>query len=348
MAGAPLSLAISSPLWGLLADRIGRRIMMVRAYLAAGLVIFLMGTVDSVSGLLILRIAQGFLTGTLATTQTFVAAIVPSEKSGQALGNLNSGVFIGVMTGTALGGFFAHHFGYRASFLIAGLLPLIGAIVILLGTQEQFERPTRPARVNREGLRSVRNQILIIAPILLSLWYFSLARQFELPFVALLVQDIHGSIDGVSLWMGTIGAVAGLAGFLGSIFWGTFADKHTLFKGGCLAALGSALFLIPQGLAASFLLLYPARFGVIFCSAGLEPVFGAWLVRSTPEHKRGLIFGLANSARALGWGCAPLLGSLVAVGLGLRSIFFLASVLFLGLVPLIYFATRSRPNGNAH
>ena len=75
-AAAPLSLAIFSPLWGLVADRYGRRPMMLRANLGAALMLVCMGAVTSVGQLVFFRSLQGVLTGTM--TAAFSPTVSPA------------------------------------------------------------------------------------------------------------------------------------------------------------------------------------------------------------------------------------------------------------------------------
>ena len=116
---------------------------------------------------------------------------------------------------------------------------------------------------------------------------------------------------------------------------GRLADRVPPPKIGKMSALGAGLLMLPQGLAHSFLLLFGCRFGMVFCAGGLDPVFQIWLSRVTPEHKRGVVFGWAATARSMGWVVAPLVSGVVASALGIRSVFFIGSLLFFGLVPLI-------------
>src|SRR5947209_20215957 len=69
-----VSLAIFSPIWGALADRHGRKVMVLRAMLIGGLIIALMGLVQNVGQFLILRILQGMFTGTIAAATALVAS----------------------------------------------------------------------------------------------------------------------------------------------------------------------------------------------------------------------------------------------------------------------------------
>ena len=82
MAAQAIPMAIFSPIWGSLADRYGRKIMVERAMFGSAVVITAMGFVQNVEQLLILRIIQGTLTGTVAAATTLVASSAPRERAG--------------------------------------------------------------------------------------------------------------------------------------------------------------------------------------------------------------------------------------------------------------------------
>src|SRR5437016_13064445 len=84
-----VSLAIFSPIWGALADRRGRKLMVLRSMLIGGLIIALMGLVQNVEEFLVLRILQGMFTGTIAAATALVAGIVPRERLAWSMGRLH-------------------------------------------------------------------------------------------------------------------------------------------------------------------------------------------------------------------------------------------------------------------
>src|SRR4030042_5370386 len=105
--------AFMQPVWGLLGDRKGRKPMVVRAMLALALANFLMGFARSAPQLLILRFLQGSLSGFVAPSLALMASCAPEEKTGQALGTLQSSLVTGMVAGPLLGGVLAHLVGYR-------------------------------------------------------------------------------------------------------------------------------------------------------------------------------------------------------------------------------------------
>src|SRR5665648_867691 len=117
LMGAPaLSMIIVSPFWGSLADRVGRKPMIERAIFGGAISIFMMGLATNVYQLLIIRIIQGLLTGSIAACTALVSASSPSRKMGFSLGLLQTGFFLGNFLGPLLGGFSADILGFRNLF----------------------------------------------------------------------------------------------------------------------------------------------------------------------------------------------------------------------------------------
>lgn len=81
-AGTPLTMMLFAPVWGALADKYGRRKMLLRSYLGGVLVLGLMGVVHAPVYLILLRLVQGALCGSVSAAQTLVATHTPEEHSG--------------------------------------------------------------------------------------------------------------------------------------------------------------------------------------------------------------------------------------------------------------------------
>lgn len=339
-AATPLALAIFAPVWGALADRFGRRIMLFRAHTAAGLVIAGMGLVTSVPALIVLRWFQGMFTGTMTAAITMAATNTPNERSGLAIGTLSASVYCGGMTGSFVGGVMAHYYGYRIPCLVAGALQLCCTVLVFFGTREHFVPPKIKGFINPRRLRVRFAQLLLTMPALGLLVLMSVTRTFDTSFLPLLVQDIHGGLEGASLWTGALNAVGGVAGFSVGILLGRVADRLDPSRIVRFSSFWAGLLMIVHGLAQGFLILFPARFAMVFFSGGLEPTINIWLSKITPERRRGLVFGWAACARAIGWMLAPLLSGLIAATLGLRFIYAVGAALFFLLIPVVTLVVR--------
>jgi MFS transporter, DHA1 family, multidrug resistance protein len=83
--------AIVSPIWGKLADKKGRKLMLLRASLGMAIVVFMMAFVQNVYELLALRMLLGAVSGYISASVTLVATQTPKKNSGWALGTLSTG-----------------------------------------------------------------------------------------------------------------------------------------------------------------------------------------------------------------------------------------------------------------
>ncbi len=334
-AAPSLSLAIFSPLWGMLADRYGRRLMLLRANFGAAIVLGAMSMVHSVEALIFLRLLQGALSGTMVAAQAMVAAYTPERHSGMALGSLSAAVYSGSMVGTFLGGMLAEYLGYRPVFLVSAILLLLAGFLVFWGAREDFSRPQARPPVRGTKPKRAFADLRHVWPILLLLGAMSFARQFETTFFPLLIQQMLGTLQGAALWTGALSATAAGAGFLAGIVFGRLADLFRPPRIAQVAAVSAGLFMFFHGMAPTFLFVGAARFGMTFCAGGLDPIFQSWLARETPPEKRGAVFGWSATARSAGWFIAPLMSGLVAAGYGIRAIYFVGAILYVMLLPLI-------------
>src|SRR4051812_15552983 len=131
MAGASsLTGAFASPLWGVLADRFGRKRMLLRALIAGFFCLTLMGTVTSVGQLFALRVTQGALAGSQSAASMLIARVAPSGRTGFAFGLLNTGVQLGNLAGPLAGGILLVFVGFSTTFAIAGGLLLVCVLAV--------------------------------------------------------------------------------------------------------------------------------------------------------------------------------------------------------------------------
>jgi len=101
--------AIASPFWGGLADRKGRKIMLLRSALGMSIIMVLMGLAQNVWQLLILRALLGLLGGFVPNANALIATQIPRHKSGWALGTLSTGAVSGALLGPLAGGVYGRY-----------------------------------------------------------------------------------------------------------------------------------------------------------------------------------------------------------------------------------------------
>src|SRR6202011_421552 len=145
------ALALPSPIWGRLADRYGRKPMLVRAMIGGGISVGLMGLAQSALQLTVLRGVQGASSGTVAAATALVATETPAAHLAWALGILSSSISLGSAVGPAAGGLAANLIGLRAIFLAGGTMLLLAAVPVLLLVRESPRRMARAAAPRAPG-----------------------------------------------------------------------------------------------------------------------------------------------------------------------------------------------------
>ena len=341
-ASTAVTMAVAAPLWGLLADRYGKRIMLIRANLAGAVVMSLMGAAQTAGTLIVLRLLQGALTGTMTAAQAFLAGEMPHARRGLAVGGLSAAVFSGSMAGALLGGFVAEWLGYRAAFAASGVLLLLAGLLVLCCTRETAHRRVRKpeegtdsARIHWRSLPSALYGVLAL------IGAIAFVRQSDLAFLPLLVQDVHGTLDRAALWSGALNACGSVAGLLAGLATGWLSDRFNPFRLVVVAALAAAAFSGWQMVVDSFAVLFPVRFGAVFFAGALEPALNTWLAKHVPEARQGVAFGLASTTRSIGWAAGPIAAGAVAL-VNLRAVFGFSAAGFLALAGLFALALRAR------
>ena len=132
-AVTPAMSGILSPVFGRLADRFGRKMMLIRSLIGFVIIVAAMGLVTSVLQLFLLRLLMGFFAGFTPMVMALATVSAPRDKLPAAIGMVQSAQLLSVAIGPAIGGYVASHFGMRyAFFATAGLcaVALVGLIVL--------------------------------------------------------------------------------------------------------------------------------------------------------------------------------------------------------------------------
>ena len=149
--------AIASPFWGGLADRKGRKIMLLRSALGMAVVMLLMGLAQNIWQFLILRALLGLLGGFIPNANALIATQVPRNKSGWALGTLSTGGVSGALLGPLAGGLLADQYGLRPVFFITASVLLVCFILTLFFIRERFQPVSKKEMLHiREVVASLK------------------------------------------------------------------------------------------------------------------------------------------------------------------------------------------------
>ncbi|MFN0148460.1 MAG: MFS transporter [Dehalococcoidia bacterium] len=353
------SLFLTAPIWGALADRFGRKRMFIRALVGAGLLILLMGMVQEVWQLVGLRFAMGAFSGTMGAAAALVVATTPREKTGQALGMLQTGLFSANMLGPLIGGVVAETLGLRESFYFCSGLFLLAALMAFLFVREnrqEFAAEKRRAGSPgiRANLRSVlsERQVLIMLGLLFCLW---LSTTFVRPLLPLSITEFAGDGAGthVSMHLGFttvdlgkklasswVFAAIGLTSTIAALTVGPLGRRFGYKRCAAAAAFGTGACFLPVALSGSYtwFLLFFGMTG--FFQGAMVPGMNTLIAASTPDGKQGSAFGLAASMQSFALLVGPLAGGAVTGAFGIRWDYAIIGLIMLGAACVIVALVR--------
>ena len=331
-------LFISSPLWGSLSDRFGRKNMLLRAYAGATITITAQAVVQSVWQLLALRALQGFFVGTIPAATALIAGGTPPRRMAYALGLVQMAVFTSQTVGPVVGGLMAGVVGFRTTFALGGLMYVVSFVVCLVFVKEEFQRPEPGERVSYvENLRTVM-RVPTMLLLITVMFLVSSAAVFVRPVVPLLVKSFSHS--GVEAKSGFVFAAIALTSAIAAVVSGRIAERTGYRNALIVASLGAGVAYALVGAAYSLppLLLLMALVGVF--SGAMIPMVNALIGASAPEGKHGSAFGLVGSAQALSFAVAPLLGGLTAKQFGIHAGFPVVGALLVAVAVLVWLTVR--------
>ncbi|QPF82089.1 MFS transporter [Bradyrhizobium genosp. L] len=317
--------ALTAPLWGRLADRYGRKLMLIRASLGMAIAMSLIGMAHNVYELVGLRLLTGLLGGYASGSTVLVASQTPKARSGWAIGVLSAGIMAGSLVGPLVGGILPPLIGIRAAFF------LIGGIIFFtfLGTtfliREGARSKPKDGSKARGGWALVGDKRPVAAMWVTGLLLMVANMSIE-PIITVYVAQLVET-PRVTFVAGLVMSAAAFGSLLSSSHLGKLADRvgHWRIIIICLAV--SAVLLIPQAFVVSGWQLIVLRFLMGLALGGLLPCIASVIRHNVPDTVTGSMLGYSVSAQYAGQVIGPLAGGFVGGHIGMRAVFLGTSVL---------------------
>jgi MFS transporter, DHA1 family, multidrug resistance protein len=342
-----LAAAIFSPVWGGIADRTGRKAMVIRSCVAIAVFTALMGLTRNVWELFAARACMGIFSGFSAAAIAMVGTQVPEETLGFSLGWMTTGQLVGGLIGPLFGGMLSDRLhDYRQVFFATALFALAAALVTLLFVHERF----RPEKARKRlsffaGLREVATHPRL-APMFVVVLLAQVVAFGVQPVVPLFVRQLVGSAPWLATAAGIAFAVTGLADLIASPFLGKRSDRTGYRRVLLVSLFGVAAFTIPQAFVHRIDTFIALRFGVGLFLGGVLPTANALIGRIFPVERRGQVYGITSSATFLGMFCGPLIGGTVAGRFGFEAVFLTIGSMALANLAWVALSVRTSAAGS--
>ena len=335
-AGFAIAHAISTPIFGRLSDRKGRKSILTIGLLLYAVISLGFVWADDVYLLVPLRFLQGIAGGMiLPIAQAYVGDLSPQGEEGKWMGYANAAFFSGFGFGPLMGGVLAEHLGMDVAFFTMGGLNLLAFFIATFFLPEVSQQ--KLAASTNLSFRAISGSRVMLGLISFRLT-LTLGRSVFLTFIPIFAAvglGLRTSLIGVLLAVSTL-----LLSILG-VPSGRIADRlsrRVLIVLGCVI---SFIYLVLLPLADNFwTLLILTALGSVGGAVAV-PAASAIAVAEGRKYGMGSTIALFSMALSIGMSIGPILGGAIADFSGINSAFYFGAIVTLVGAGLFLLFTRS-------
>jgi DHA1 family tetracycline resistance protein-like MFS transporter len=330
-----LTSTVAAPFIGMLADRFGRRpiiLLSLSAYVLA-----FSGYLFAASAWLLILfrgLAGIFTAGLIPAITSSVGDLASENRRAQWIGIVNGGASVGWIFGPLLGGMLYDQFGYKVPFA-ASIAMAVGALLLAAFLIPETYTPATHASRPQLSWKGVF-RTLPATPTFLLLMLISFGVMFAWAFIEpQFMFYVYDDLSWTSSQLGLAMSTYGVACTLGEFTLGRLSDR---FGRKPVLALGLALF------SAQFIGLAIFRdvtwIVVSFILAGLgnaiyDPALNAYILDIIPSEHKARIMGVKSTVGSLGNMLGPALVVLFTPFINPQMVFLISA----GLVWMLTFAS---------
>ena len=325
---------LSSPLWGALSDRYGRKRALLGSQAASFVGYLLLASAGSLPLVFISRIIEGLGGGNLGVANSYIADVTTEEQRPQAFAFGTAAFGAGFVVGPILSGGLAH-FGFTIPFVFAAVLQGINLFLTarLLPESHKPQRATLRWSTLRETILS-----RAVASVLVRRFLYIFAFTYFFTTFSLFLNEVLGAGPEVS------SLLLGVAGVVGALTQIVLVDAlvrrfglHRVSLGAFASGIVAYAIL---GAVTSVALFVLAIAFWAFSGSILRPAIDARIAQLAPEDERGTLLSLGDSLDNFSMIFAPTIGAAV-VGAAPRLIGVLPA---LALAAAFALTTRDTPD----
>lgn len=327
--------AISAPYWGNIADKYGRKPMIIRAGFVLFAIYMFTTFVTNPYELLILRLLQGLLSGFIPGSIALVGTNTPDHKVGYALSMVSGATATGAIIGPLLGGVIARFTSNRIAFATASILVLLATLLIIFWVKEDNFTPSQNKTSILKTFREAIHNRPLLSALFLNMFVAFSIMTIE-PILTLYIVQLNHTAVNASFISGIVFSLTGIASVIFAPFWGKTADKvgfHKVLLIGLIGGTFWTLMQLPFHTIWAFSVvrfIYGAFFSAVF------PAINGLVVTATDPTFRGRAFGLNQTANQIGTMAGPLIGGMVAEFSSIHGVFWVTGLLLL-LITILTF-----------
>jgi DHA1 family multidrug resistance protein-like MFS transporter len=330
----PAITAVMAPVWARVADRFGRKLMVVRSLASFVVIMGLLGFVQAPWQVLALRAVQGLFAGYGPIAMAMAAESAPPEQVANAIGWVQSAQRLGPALGPVIGGTLAQALGLRNTFLVSASFYLFALILVLIGFREPGDRravesPETPRGTSWRTLRGVPHFVLFMATV----FCLQLVDRSFGPILPLYLREAGAGVTVIPFLAGVIFTTTAGAAAIGNQTSGWLLRRWppALLVPAAAAVAGLGALVFGTGAPTGALIVTAAVMG-LGLGVATTAVYTAATHAVSPSA-RTVAFAYLTTAYLAGLAVSPILAGLVGA-INVRAVF-LVDAIGLGLLAWI-------------
>jgi DHA1 family multidrug resistance protein-like MFS transporter len=324
-----------APVWGSLGDKYGRKIMTLRAVFGLTIAQIIIGFSQNVTHLFIGRLIQGALSGFLPAAMALVASNTPDNKTGYALGLLQSATAAGTVLGPLIGGVISDFLGYRFVFFsVAGLLFFTGMLLLIFVKEENRVDGNKTYSFIENWKYLLKNRVLRISALMITLT--ALGFSFVRPIFVLYVETLNVSGRLLPTITGALYSIMGIVSTFSAAWWGKRVETKGVKKNLLIATIITGSMYAMHSAINDPISLIPVRILLGFGFGAMMPLLFTLISNNVSFERKGGVLGVASSFQIFGNMTGPIIGGYAAGVTGLKSSFVFTGLIFLIIASIIF------------
>lgn len=324
-----------TPLWGVVADHYGRKLMALRTSLGMALIFLLLPLAPSLGWFLVLFCLMGTTNGFIPATNALILTNTPARSMGRAISLVQTGTLIGGAVGPAVGALIASLLpAYRYLFWVGGMLLVAPGLLTLFFARERHERPEQPFRLHLIRDFAVIRRIPHISGLLYITFVFTFTFLGSATIISVFTLELleHGGVQAgarVDFWIGAVTVAFTVSSAIVVPMWGRLLDRFGARRLLAFSLMAATIGSLPTIVAQTPLQLALARCCLGLLAIGVGPASLAMVRHCSPRGMESRVLSYAAACGALGIGGGPFIAGQIGPLFGLRTYFALNSLLIL-------------------
>ncbi|MBQ8023578.1 MAG: MFS transporter [Succinivibrio sp.] len=302
----------ASPVWGKFADIYGKKTMLVRVSVILCISYLCCYLSTNAIELCLSRALQGLASGMTPAFLGLVSELQSSNKTGKAMGFIQSANLTGTIIGPVIGGVISEITGVRECFFIVMVVTAITSLLNIFVVKE----PQVKKEETEDQTATADNSFtpLLKDPVIQSLscciFINAMSIMMVVPMLSTYVISLTEYKDPIVM-SGLVFALSGIAGAIASPLWGSYGNKYSYLNILAVSSLGAAITYLVQTFVKDISIFALLQFSFGLCICAIAPAVHSITAKHVASKNKTKAYSLIYSSQQLGNLSGPIICAVI-------------------------------------